>query len=250
MFIFKKKKIVIDAFTWNSSINSYFKPDLSNKFLPDWWKQLPSTFNGNNKYDITTEIATIKRCDGIINLYKKGFIIPLWSDLIVETNENGEWRSSWSSDNSTNIIDHDKRQLGNISDDLIHIKIISPWILKEKTGVEFYWAEPVWNNLQKFNNVTFLPGVLDFKYQNNTNINILFPKKNARYEFEFGQPMVQLVPISDADVEIKTHLVSPEEWNHLSLMNIHKFSFLNFHRNKKKIIDSQEKKKCPFGFSK
>jgi hypothetical protein len=44
-------------------------------------------------------------------------------------------------------------------------------------------------------------------------------------------------------------MVSNEEFINMRLLDTQRFSFLNFYKNKVKIIDKKEKK-CPFGFGK
>ena len=133
---------------------------------------------------------------------------------------------------------------------LVHVKMTSPWIFNEKSGVEFYWADPVWNNLKEFNEVNVLPGVMNFKYQGSSHVNMFFPNIKKRYEYKHGHPMAQLIPLSDQEVEVRTHLISVEEWKTMRHKDIHRFSFLNYYKNKVKMIDSNEQKKCPFGFGK
>jgi hypothetical protein len=249
MFFIKKKKIVVDAFTSNQSVHDFFPIQTAVNFIPDWWKQIPSTYESTNKFGLKLKQPTLKRCDGFLHLYRKGFIIPLWSDLIIETKETGQWFYSWSDLNGNNIIDHEREQIGNSLPHMIHIKITSPWAIREKTGVEFHWTDPMWNKLEKLSKISVLPGVVNFKYQNTNHINCFLPAENNRYEISNGQPMAHCIPLSDSDVEIKTHMVSNEEFINMRLLDTQRFSFLNFYKNKVKIIDKKEKK-CPFGFGK
>ena len=80
-FFFKRKKIVVDCFTDNYSINELFPIQTANNFYPDWWKNLPKTYDAMNKWGLRVSQSTMKKCPAIIDLYKTGFIMPLWSDL-------------------------------------------------------------------------------------------------------------------------------------------------------------------------
>ena len=245
MFLLKKKKIVIDAFTYNGHAEQFFKPAAAIDFVPDWWKTLSSSYTTRTDQGIEIQVPTLKRCDGILELYKRGFVIPLWSDLIVETNGQGSLSYVWSETNGMNISGHDSKQWDNKFQHLINCKIRSPWFFEEKTGVNFYWSNPVWNNLVEFAEVNVLPGVVNFKHQKSSNFNFMFENKRRRYEFKHGHPLAHLIQLSDSNIQIKTHLISEQEWDRKMIDSITEFSFLGSYKKRSKMMET---KKCPFNF--
>jgi hypothetical protein len=57
---------------------------------------------------------------------------------------------------------------------------------------------------------------------------------------------VHLIPLSDKNIKIKTHVVTSAE---LSKLNSRPRVFTNYYNKRKKILQSNHKK-CPFGFGK
>ena len=207
-----KKEIVIDAFTDSEAICDFFPISPAAKYMPEWWKKMPkqTTVDGTHIKNIPN--ATIKTCDGLTSLYKNSIIIPIWNDLIIETKADGQYAYQWSSSEGGFIDNNSLDTAGPAVRDHVHIKLTSPWFLKEKTGVHFVWHQPTWNMLDnELFDYNVLPGKLEFRYQYTSNINILFPKKNKRTELKAGTPMAMLTPLSERPIKVKCHQVDPTE---------------------------------------
>jgi hypothetical protein len=237
MIFFKRKKIVIDAFTYSSVAYNVFPIEKAIKFTPDYWKKLPVSQTEKTLQGIQYEQPTLKRCDGFKSLYTNGFIVPLWTDIILES-LGDSWAFKCADDN-TGITYHPAKQMGEGLQQLHHAKILSPWIFKEKTGVNFLWMEPTWNSIDYNYNLRVVPGVLDFKYQVGVNINVFFPKIPHRIELDAGIPIAHLIPLSENEIDIRNHLISKEEYEKIKSID-YKFAFIGGY--KKKI----DKMKCPF----
>jgi len=236
--IIKNKPIVVDCFTANPAIHEFFPIELATSFYPAWWKNLESSLKSKSEYGIVLPAPTIKRCDGIIELYKKGFVIPLWSDLIIETTSAGEFRYQYSSLENFPIVNHSRGGMGPAFDNFIHMKIQSPWIFEEKTGVQFLWQQPSWNLFEYLNDLHILPGVINYKDQGGTHINSLLSKKNNRLELSSSQPLVHITPISDRKIVVKNHLVGEVEWHQKSMRYTYVSSFLGrYKKNVKKSLN-------------
>lgn len=252
LFFFKKKKIVVDCFTDRPYVMDYAKIDYANKFIPQWWKDLPAT---HLKRGDITEMPTMKTCAGFVELYKHGFIIPMWSDLAIEvapTTEK-EKKIRWHfSDQLTTGTVHSDYQRGSYlpTNEYEHFKIGSPWYLKCNRDVYFQFVQPTYN-FDHPEVANILPGIVNYKYQHATAINMIFKKtdKFAKYMFNFGQPMVHIVPISEEHVELKHHLVSGEEMrNMFDRGESARLSFRNGYNLLRKLKIEKEKSKCPFHF--
>ena len=253
IFIFKKKEITIDAFTNLSVAFNSFPIRRASKSFPDWWKKHPARIMTNyhdasndnsEKIDIPT--ATIKTCDGIFDLYNSGFIIQLWTDLTLKTSETGSW--IYSSKNILNATGNSESQFGENFNNYIHIKLISPWIIKEKTGVNFLFTPTVWNNTDYWNHMHFLPGVVNYKTQSATHVNLFVNKVNQTIHMSAGIPLAHVIPLSENKINIKCHLIDDMEYQKLNVSRSY-FSYFNAHKNFKKLIEQRESEsKCPFGF--
>lgn len=239
MFFFKRNTIVVDCFTTNSSVNDLFPIQKASKFYPQWWKDLPKTFELPNNWGLTIPHATMKGCIGFTNTYNNGFMIPLWADLLVQTDPTN-WLYQFST--AHKVDSHDKEQIG--SDLYHHLKLISPWTLKEKSGVKFMWTSAFYNQLAELSAYHILPGIMDFKYNHGTNVNMFFPKVDNKILFKAGTPLAHIIPMSENKVEIKTHVVTEAEMEKIEPAS-YVSTFINKYDINKKILKAKEKG-CPF----
>ena len=244
-FFFKEKPIIIDAFTKYSNVYEYASIKEANNFIPEWWKNMNSLYEETNQYGIKTKKSTIKRCDGFIENYKNGFMIPAWSDFsILATDANWSYQFS---DGISSIVSHPNKQFSDIFEDYLHFKIISPWMIREKTGIKFAFTNPIWNNVDKSQILIFPQGIVEYKYQHATNINIFIKKTPIQNEFTFGTPLAHIIPLSEKQVKIRNHLISDEEYRQLDDLHVN-ITFLNKYR---KIINTKgSSTACPFNHPK
>lgn len=247
--IFKKKKIVIDCFTKYPYVKEYSPIQKSANFFPEWWKNLNSYYDFSNKNGVITKNSTIKKCNGLIDHYKTGFIVPIWSDLSIKVID--ESYSYQFSDRLSEIHNHSRLQFESpVFDNLIHGKIITPWLMKEKTGIKFTLMQPLWNHIDLWDKLLIPPGLLNFSYQYGgmcPNVNFFIPKGEKEIFIAHGTPLVHIIPNSDNDIEIKNHLIDEKEYDNMTNNLFGKtITFTNKYKNQKRIIDKN--KKCPFGF--
>jgi hypothetical protein len=241
LFFRKPKQVVVDCFTVEPIVKDLFSVQKANKFYPDWWKSLPNSYTTPN---MLGELGTMKGCTGFTDLFKNSFSVPLWSDFKLTVDENKNFAYQFA-DQKSGLVLHDKQQRQGFMPSYEHIKFIAPWQLVCKEDVQFVVMQPVWSQtgLEKFITPA---GMVNFKYQHNVNINLFFPTDTeGTYIFEAGQPILNIVPITEREVEFRTHTVSESEW--MRINNIH--SQVKFIDKYKFIKRSYEKTgKCPFGF--
>lgn len=241
MFIFKKNKIVVDCFVVEPIIHDLFSVQKSSKFYPDWWKQLPNSYQSGNSLG---ETGTMKGCTGFTDLFANSFTVPMWSDFKLRIDDQNHFVYQFA-DQKSGLVLHDRQQRAGLMPEHEHIKFLAPWQVVTKDDLKFVVMQPIWNQngLEQF--IT-PPGMVNFKYQHNVNINLFFkPDRPGVYTFEAGQPILTIVPLTEKKVEFKNHLISESEW--MRINNIH--SQVKFSDKYKFIKRSYEKKgKCPFGF--
>lgn len=240
MFIFKKSKIIVDCFITDEHILKYSPIEKANKFIPEWWKNTPLI----NKDENNHIYPTIKSCAGIIEHYKKGIIIPMWSDLSINIDKN---QYTWQfSDGISSADVHNQTLWENFIDFKlnVHIKLHSPWFLKTKEDIHWVCIEPFWNNIIK-NNYMTVPGTLSFKHQHTTNISLMIPNNISQFNIEHGHPMYHLIPLTEKELIIKHHLVTEKEINQYKVRNI---TFSNTYYKRIGLDIKNDTKKCPFHF--
>lgn len=245
MFFLKKKKIVLDCFTDDICVYTYHSIKKASAYFPKWWKSLPKTFDVIEGTQ-TIQQSTIKRCDGILSLYQKGYVLSAWSDIQIKSKDNTfeyYFAKVHENPNLELVSNHDKLSFGSQFDPKMHLKLMSPWLFREKTGCQFSWNPVLWNHPESWNDYTILPGVIDFKHQFATHINLFLEPNREKIFIEAGQPLVHIIPLTDKEVEFKCHLVETKDLEKLSKLS----NYGSMNQNFKKIKDDlKQQSKCPF----
>lgn len=215
-FFIKKSEVILDCFTTDMTIFSATPIQKGTNFIPSWWKSLPDASVKNKNVDIVPG-STMKHCIGFTNYFHKSVVMPLWSDLIICTEEQDYWYQF--ADNSSIMYPHNPIQY-NFTYDFFHAKIDSKWIFSCKEDINFFMAPPQWDSFLDNNfteNVHFISGLLDFKYQTSTNINLFLSRKVNRFELLRGIPLVFFFPLTDKKIKIVNHLITEQEFNKTKL---------------------------------
>jgi len=255
---FKKKKIILNCYTYNQQTYDFFPISKSTKHLPSWWKQMGPTFNTPARF---TGWPTIKSCHSVNAFLKRGVTIPLWTDALlgvakVDTPAGPQHRiiTEFGDQVQTKCGVHGSMQMSQEflpEHNYTHLKLETPWLFESDDDTEWLWTHPVYNN-NELDQFTTLPGIIEFKYNHVVNINLTMRKEwNGEpllLNLEAGKPMVNLIPMSNRQVEVRNHLVSKDEWNEIKDRNTHIFFRGNYNKFVK--LNKEKETKCPFGFGK
>jgi hypothetical protein len=263
-FFFKKKDVILDCFTFVPHAYDYAKIDSALNHLPEWFKKTPKIGKDENGKEIPQN-ATIKNCVGLIDLYKRGIVIPAWFELDLKINsyldkEIETAAYTWEASNSfmtTNNSHNPDQFKGFAKEHGGNIKISSPWAFRTKEEIHFTWTQPTWHHRDFLESLTNMPAVVEFKYNHGTEINYFFENKEhvQRIVIPPLTPLVMLHPLTERNVVIKNHLVSKEEYDRLH--GAHNFLFqrhggdsTKFYQTKRRLVDRLEEQnkesKCPF----
>ena len=214
LFWFKKKEVVLDCFTHLVPNYEYLKIDKAAKFVPDWYKKLG---RGNFTDPYMPLATTMKKCRGFLDYFTNSFAVPMWEYAHFRVDsESVEIRIT----NAT-VGNHSPNQYkGFLDNSYHHIKIETPWVIQTKSKVKFIQTYPTWcyNSNNRPERFLHTPGVVDFYYQNSTNING-FLKKPERGEpayvftFEIGTPISFYTPLESVKVKLKHHLIDRSEFS-------------------------------------
>lgn len=234
--LFKASKpIYLDCYTDDASVFKYAPIVRGTKLMPSWWKKLDST-----------GLSNMRQCVGMMNLYSKSFIIPLWCESHFWFDEFGgiNWQFY---DYKTEVKVHNYEQRKGWLDEnnFAHAKIESPWVIKCSEPINFLWKSVEWEKTD-FSKYLILGGCVEFLYQTTSNINLMFKKQDKDEKIIFGlnQPMVHLIPMTERKVNLRVHLVSSEELFKLRAI------MPPISKGRYKVLKEhgQNEKKCPFGF--
>jgi hypothetical protein len=239
MFFFRKKKLIVEAFTKVPQIAEVGLP-LARHYIPDWWKEIPRSRNFANPTGMTVPAHTMKTCAGFIDLYKIGVIQPLHSELIIEVNETSyTWQ--YADRLSPPVVEHPSHQYATEKYDFSkwrHAKIESPFLVRCNKDVKFLGIEPTYNQLLNDYGIKTLPGVVDFKYQHGLNVPMFIPAIIRRIKLDYGYPLYQWICLdSDYDVEWKPIVVDDNEYRKIEYASNYRPHF---------IANFRKVKNCPF----
>ena len=218
MFSLKKlKPIVVECVTYHPHVYEFGKPKLSGKMLPDWWKKLPKPTG--NPFDYEKPVMNMKHCVGMTELYKYGFMVPMWSDFVIQLSGAEEYPTVWNkwqfADNKSSATEHHPEQFNAYYpvQNFQHIKLDMPWYFKCKEAIDFMVLDPVWN--RKSQTDYFVPyGIINFGYHHAANVNMFFIRhqKSRTVFLNYNTPLLHIVPTENRPVLIETKLVTESEW--------------------------------------
>jgi hypothetical protein len=209
MFIIRRKTLHLDCFTYSKQVAETYPIANAMRYAPNWWKSLSASYK-KDKNNMTITQPTMKMCYGFSELYKTGFILPLWTDIQINLN-NGIMNYHSAMDKVTLTI-HDPRDRGSNFDDYIHMKLVSPWFLEEKTGLHFLSIPCTWSQLGLEADINMVPGMLRFDSQISTNVNFFLNKNHTDVVLQAGLPLTHFIPLTDRTVKIHTHVLHYDEY--------------------------------------
>jgi hypothetical protein len=210
LFFFKETPIEIIAYVKdvNNSIKEFSPIIPARECFPSWWKNTPSSsFNWDN----LNPKNTVKSCPGIVQTLTSGFILPLWSDLALEYNDE-QYRFQFS-DNNTLLSAHPDEQAPGFCEDYWKIKIHSPWIFS--TPVRLLYTSPFYHNTSSSLPFIVPPAIIPpVKELCGSNV-FLFAKKQKELNkvlLKNGTPLLHIIPLTDKKVTIKCETLSESEY--------------------------------------
>jgi len=240
MLIFSKsKKVVVDFITHDYKAYDYFPIDKSNKFIPQWWKDIPQQHDSEIFKTKANRRNSLKRCPGFMDIFRYSYTLPLWTscEIIVDDRINEDGYSTSCAD-GTKISSHDSEQAGRFmpSNSLVHFKFVSPWLgySPKSRDLLWDWAPATWNNPNLLGKLIIPTRFRNFRGGTSTNIHTFMDSSTRDVlNLEAGVPMIHMTPMTDSKVEVKCHY--DPDWYHrvCSAMNIN-FSKNNSYYTKRK----------------
>lgn len=215
--------IYLDCYTSNSSVYKAARISSAINHLPMWWKRLLPTVERPLLKDAPNfkhPAPTMRHCVGFTDMFKKSFCIPLWSDLVVRVEPAMQEGYAWKfADGCSKLTDHHAFQRGDFMppEHFQHLKLTSPWLLRCDEDINFLFFDPFWPSYEGEEVAIIPPGLLNFKHQPGTNINMFIrklPDEARTVELKFNTPLVFITPLTERKVILRHHLVSPE---HISM---------------------------------
>lgn len=205
-------------------------------FLPQWFKDMDDYITQDafhekgklNYFGKSKETAikwtggTVKRCPAIIDLLTEGYIIPMWSDFLVQRDmETLEWDNKGVGQYGIEF--HNRQQIKGWklkkTDFPEGVKFINPWRIYTPKGYSVMFMQPTYQFENRF---TVLPGIVETDSYHHINFpSIWHTTKDA--VIDRGTPFIQVIPFKrdefDLDVgqmtdkQIQNDLLEKNELN-------------------------------------
>lgn len=231
------RSITLDCYTSDPQAYQYAKIQQAGKFIPDWWKSLPKD----------APFPTMRQCAGFLDLYKRSFVLPLWSDLDVSIDGD---QFTWQYHDQRSVANkHGNIQFGEWinEEEVFHLKLMSPWLIKCDKDVFFQWSDVTWDKERIFKYTT-PTAVVEYKHQPATNINLIFNKEKVKeIRLHHGTPMAFITPLTEKKVVLRHHLLPESEIENMFTP----FPAVSVGRYMKaKKLNASRVTSCPFGFGK
>ncbi len=162
-------------------------PKPAKHFIPQWFKDIPSK---------TGDAVTVKNCPSFPDYFSQGYIVPMWSDVELESDNNSwQWRTpsskaQWDSHGNSQFLDYVSANFNGIESQFV-FKAICPWRIITPPGWSvlqlplFYHFNQEWS---------VLPGVIDTDIHSEINQQVLYHGNGKKILIERGDPFVLYIP--------------------------------------------------------
>ena len=218
------------------SIGEYYKnviedkPSPATQWVPSWWKKMEPYVDGKIKISGNVTSATGKKCMPMLDAMTAGYIVPLWTDIMVTKNANGH-SVSWKTKEPVFGV-HDPRQSDGVSHPLGYsssaFKYHNPWVIKTSSGWSSLISHPMGYHDLPFR---MIPGLVDTdKYPQDINP-VFWIKEDFEGIIEKGTPMFQVVPIKREPWVSKFESYTSEQHMYSQEKNIAKTIVNNYVKN-------------------
>jgi hypothetical protein len=227
LFFFKEKpiNIIFKVSETFESVNKYNPIKSAKKYIPEWWKDVPSSkfywekdgeFYGHGH-------RTVKSCPGIISSLTSGAILPLWTEFAVRMiNENFQVSIA---NGETRYDIHLSDQMPGFYPDYWYLKLGSPWLAE--TPVKLMYMSPFWLYTKPLPFISPYGIVTPIDGHAGTHSFMFFKKTpdEQDYLFKHGIPLLHIVPLTDKKVNFITEVVSDKEYQKAErrIMPVHDF---------------------------
>lgn len=236
MFFFcKPKTVVLDAFVTDKNLAELLPPAPAIKHRPKWWGKIAPEQPIKTSSGLVFDESTIRRCRGFKDYYsEQTLIVPLWTSFVMEFDQH-TYKYVFPNEHNELAYHTESSRGSEYLKGYHHLKLMSPWKFREKSGIDFLFSQPFYN----FTDPTKLiipPGTVNYKYQNSTHLNffVKHPENGEtdRVAYDAGQPIIHLSPMTERKLDLRIHIVTKPEFDQLG---VPKFFFTSAYKRAKNL---------------
>lgn len=225
IFDFFDKKPKIEFYPIIPSLMETCPPDNGKKDMVNIFKKIkPVKVNKDNPHSSETDI---RKCPGIVEYFKAGYIIRTWQDLIIKTDQDGE-NYNWVSATTTNSFKDTRFNSGDTFDqEILHfdkqffyeyfprkgtlkhpLKFFSRWCIKLPKDYGAMML-PVWyDNEERF---SVIPGILPAGTVEEINPILYWHELGKETLIKANTPLVKIVPFKMENFDLVVREMSDRD---------------------------------------
>ena len=226
----------LKKFWGNEIIEFYCHPNLKDvipeprsarKDLPSWFKNLPPTYDSDERDTFGKPVMSAKKCLPLLDGMSLGFTIPLGGDIHVRSNhDNSQINVVNPPGNIVFCEFHKSDQVGGPnaikSKHGNPLKFINHWIIKTAPGWSTLFVPPLNNFEQPF---TCLSALVDTDvYPKEVNFPAILNIRDADETISAGTPLVTAIPIRRDVFDLRKPLI--RDISDKEFEKIHKMSLI------------------------
>ena len=183
------------------------RPVPANKFIPQWWKDMPFDLN-MDKEKYRFESGLVKQCPAFPDLFSSGYILPMWADTTIYFDKDTgiyEWKcGSMGSPFKINVFEQYKfidqanyTYKGNLAN--IIFQFVNPWYIRLAKGYSVFQLPLFYHPTGKYD---ILPGTYDGHIANTNKLEIAYFTDKEEIFIKKGTPLVQYIPYKKENFDL------------------------------------------------
>jgi len=228
----------IEFFTSAPGLSEMFPIIPASEYRADWMTAAKNDYIQNKEKFSKSRNTHLFQCPGIFDLNNHGFIVPLWHDLIIKT-ENKE-RFTWTIPSGALNSYRGKDVVGTHKQGLDKflpkrpwslnqvVKLDTPWNIVAPKGVKFLIIPLAYPDEFTFESCI---GILDPSISTEVNIQLYWNVLQGDTFLKAGTPLCQLIPLTEKkyDLIVREMTASDKFW--LEKRNLFMSMFFRGNRN-------------------
>ena len=237
--LFAQKAGAIEFFTEVEELLD-FPPVPAASSYPEWFKKMPPAhavapdkgfpFGLTAGLRLSNVNATVRRCPGLISYMSTGWLVPLWSDFVVQVRSNSIY--AFGSNESAYVSLHSREKHFHTMPNLQGyypepLKFKNPWKVKTPPGYSILVCAPHYYYEQRFQ---VAPGVIDTDNYHHMHVNAFFRNESADHELKMGVPFIQVIPFQRSTLQAEVRAASEGDKQRLKRLRFRSDRF--FGKNK------------------
>lgn len=206
-----------------------YKPEWTKVAIQDLINKKNNIINNN-----TGRFTHLSYCPGIFDLFKTGYIVPMWYDVFIKTEKNKPG-FSWTvadkdfstlsdikfidthNEEMTNFIPKRKGTINNI------VKINTPWNVIVPENLKFLCLPISYPDHFNYESTS---GVLDSSLSSELNIQMNWNVEEGEILIKAGTPLMHIIPLSEKAFNIEVRTANKKDLQWINILKYCKtFSF-------------------------